>query len=75
MGYIGPMRYIILFAPNDDTICAVHEDSEDPGRWALAPARIRIFPSLDRAVAFVSKRAFFEKLPYQIVPLDLKEAG
>ena len=66
------MRYIILFAPNNDTICAVHEDLEDVDGW-ITSSRIRIFPSLDRAVKFVSENTFFRALPYKIVSLDLKE--
>lgn len=67
-------RYIILFAPSDDNICVVHEDSEDVDGWGIS-TRIRIFPDLARAVAFISRNAFFAKMPYQIVTLDLKEAG
>jgi len=65
-------RYIILFAPNSDTICVVHEDQHDPDGWQVA-SRIRVFNGLASSVKFVSQNAFFAKLPYQIVELNLKE--
>lgn len=65
-------NYIIIFAPNDDTICVVHEEVEDYDGW-MAPPRIRLFPDLATTVKFVSQNRFFAKMPYQIVTLDLKE--
>ena len=67
------MRYIILFAPNDETICIVHQDEDDGDGWTRSS--IRIFESLADAMRFTGENEFFAKLPYQIVELDLKCAS
>ena len=65
------MRYIILFAPNTETICVVHQEEDDSEGWLHS--RIRLFDSLAGAMRFISESEFFAKMPYQIVELDMKE--
>jgi hypothetical protein len=65
------MRYIILFAPNDETICVVHCEEDDSEGWLHS--RIRLFESLGEAKSFVRSFEFFVGMPYQIVELNLQE--
>ena len=67
------MRYVILFAPNDETICIVHQEEDGSDGWMHSS--IRIFESLADAMRFTGENEFFAKLPYQIVELDLKCAS